>query len=472
MESYIVYKNKITNEFGSNYVYFKRQNVTYKNYYVYLNKWNTYGLEKKYDEDELIRSGLDKIKDKDIYTLWGQKRLEINNTNIKQNSKKQINPNKTNIKENIQAQINQRMIQLNNKKSVENNPIIFENIKNNSIEPKNRNQSINKIVNNQNNQNIDINIKHRDLIEIIDEKVWRKKYDVISKLGSGSFGVTYKVLNKDNDVYEAMKIININKSVAKNVGIESILFEIKALENLAQQLNNFNEHECTPNIVCYYNSFISTFSENKNDIQTCIFVFSEYIEGIELFSYIYDKNKVVPDINIILKFMKELSSAVKFIHDHGFSHRDLKPENIVLNEKTNTLYIIDFGLSCSNDNNCTIVSGTKLYLPPKILLTLEGAKSQDVWALGVIFFELANYKNGKSVYPYKYPKIINFSIFETMNDEQIKKYIKLENSAYENFKYYKQSRQINNIINSMLTINNIKRPKINEIVDEINKIKL
>ena len=41
--------------------------------------------------------------------------------------------------------------------------------------------------------------------------------------------------------------------------------------------------------------------------------------------------------------MKQVLSAVAYIHKNGFVHRDLKPENILYDEKTKELKIIDFG---------------------------------------------------------------------------------------------------------------------------------
>ena len=43
--------------------------------------------------------------------------------------------------------------------------------------------------------------------------------------------------------------------------------------------------------------------------------------------------------------MKELIKAVDYIHSLGIAHRDLKPANIIIDTKTYTPYIVDFGLS-------------------------------------------------------------------------------------------------------------------------------
>lgn len=73
----------------------------------------------------------------------------------------------------------------------------------------------------------------------------------------------------------------------------------------------------------------------------------------------------------------------------GVSHRDLKPENIFLND--GKIKIGDFGASKKNltkniMNSTTI--GTPLYMSPQALKCLPYTSKNDIWALGVIFYEM------------------------------------------------------------------------------------
>jgi serine/threonine protein kinase len=43
--------------------------------------------------------------------------------------------------------------------------------------------------------------------------------------------------------------------------------------------------------------------------------------------------------------MKELIKAVEYMHSLGIAHRDIKPGNIIVDSKTFTPFVVDFGLS-------------------------------------------------------------------------------------------------------------------------------
>ncbi|XP_014676706.1 PREDICTED: maternal embryonic leucine zipper kinase-like, partial [Priapulus caudatus] len=72
-----------------------------------------------------------------------------------------------------------------------------------------------------------------------------------------------------------------------------------------------------------------------------IFMMLEYCPGGELFDYIVSKDRLKE--NEARFFLRQIISALAFIHDVGYAHRDLKPENLLLDEDQN-LKLIDFGL--------------------------------------------------------------------------------------------------------------------------------
>jgi serine/threonine protein kinase len=80
--------------------------------------------------------------------------------------------------------------------------------------------------------------------------------------------------------------------------------------------------------------------------------------------------------------------AIQYSHGRGVAHRDLKPENIMILRKNFQVKILDFGLLEVNSRT-EVNAGTPGYMPPEFF---EGrntcGKSQDVFALGVILFNL------------------------------------------------------------------------------------
>ena len=81
---------------------------------------------------------------------------------------------------------------------------------------------------------------------------------------------------------------------------------------------------------------------------------------------------------------------MNYLHYHKIIHRDLKPENLLLSNKGN-IKISDFGWAGVKDQIDSMKStfcGTYDYMAPEIMLNKPYDEKVDVWALGVLLFEL------------------------------------------------------------------------------------
>lgn len=92
----------------------------------------------------------------------------------------------------------------------------------------------------------------------------------------------------------------------------------------------------------------------------------------------------------------QILCAVGYLHARKFLHRDLKPDNIFVTQTGNSrpkLKIGDFGLATvmESDRSRHTVAGTKIYMSPEQLDGHYGLPA-DMWALGVILFELCTLK--------------------------------------------------------------------------------
>jgi len=140
------------------------------------------------------------------------------------------------------------------------------------------------------------------------------------------------------------------------------------------------KHIDHPNIIRLY----ETFEDHRN-----IYLVMELCQGGELFDRIIEEGHFTEKDAAVL--MKQIFSAVHYLHSNCVMHRDLKPENFLfLNKKpTSPLKIIDFGLSCRFNvgDSASTKAGTPYYVAPQVL---QGKydKSCDDWSCGVIMYVL------------------------------------------------------------------------------------
>jgi aurora kinase len=115
-----------------------------------------------------------------------------------------------------------------------------------------------------------------------------------------------------------------------------------------------------------------------------VYLILEYMEGGTLFDYMnqYEKLSETETVN----FVREVTTAVKYLHDVNIAHRDIKPENIVISYGIAKL--CDFGWSARVQGSRKTYCGTFDYAPPEILERKEYDLSVDLWCLGVLTYEL------------------------------------------------------------------------------------
>ena len=114
----------------------------------------------------------------------------------------------------------------------------------------------------------------------------------------------------------------------------------------------------------------------------------EYCAGGELFDQIVKKPYYSESDAAVV--MKQLLSAVSYIHAMGITHRDIKPENLLLDSKEgNQIKLVDFGSSQVLTKGQMLKErvGTPYYMAPEILAGSYNEKC-DIWSCGVILFLL------------------------------------------------------------------------------------
>ncbi|ENY69198.1 Serine/threonine protein kinase [Metamycoplasma auris 15026] len=120
----------------------------------------------------------------------------------------------------------------------------------------------------------------------------------------------------------------------------------------------------------------------------------ELIEGQTLRSLIKNQNL---NLFLIIKIAIEICEGLKDIHNKNIIHRDLKPSNIMIDLNQETLKIIDFSISIKEGSKISNIpnkiTGSIHYLAPELILQAKTITKQvDIYAFGIILFEMINQK--------------------------------------------------------------------------------
>ncbi|MGB9299858.1 MAG: protein kinase, partial [Anaerolineae bacterium] len=189
------------------------------------------------------------------------------------------------------------------------------------------------------------------------------RYRLEAEIGRGGMAVVYrghdKVLKRD----VAVKVVS-DAAALGSEGRARLLHE-------AQWTARLNH----PNIVSVYDT---------GEADGSPFIVMELVEGQSL----HDRR---PDsLEEIVAIARQVCAALEYAHAHDVVHRDLKPENVLL-AVDGTAKLTDFGLARSVASRITgegTIMGTVFYLAPELALGHEFDGRADLYALGVMLYEL------------------------------------------------------------------------------------
>lgn len=123
-----------------------------------------------------------------------------------------------------------------------------------------------------------------------------------------------------------------------------------------------------------------------------VYIAMEYVKGKNLKDYIAN-HKPIP-VGQAVEIMKKLTSAIMEAHANHIIHRDIKPQNVLVSQ-FGDLKIADFGIAVTvteqNSTSAThnqAVMGSSHYLAPESAIGAIPDYRVDIYALGIVFFEL------------------------------------------------------------------------------------
>jgi len=160
-----------------------------------------------------------------------------------------------------------------------------------------------------------------------------------------------------------------------------------------------------------------------NRVKKFLYFTTEYIKGFTLRQWM--QQNPTPNVNEVINYIEQISSALRAMHRQDVIHQDLKPENIMIDEK-NRIKIIDFGAvhAAGLAELASVLQrqqpeGTLNYTAPEYLMGEKGSKRSDIFSLSVIAYELLTGK-----LPYKEKKTNKFQLnnYQHMQYISVKKY--------------------------------------------------
>ena len=208
---------------------------------------------------------------------------------------------------------------------------------------------------------------------VVDEqKPMLANYELGRKLGDGAMGAVYLARDTTNGREVAVKTMDLSENFEADelADIKSRFFrEAEIIERL--------DH---PNIVTVYGM------GEENDLA---YISMEFLEGRDLEFHTLPGN-LLPYPKV-LSIIACVADALGYAHEQNVVHRDVKPGNIMYDPVSETVKVMDFGISRITTESRTklgIVLGTPYYMSPEQLRGLKIGGASDIFSLGTSLYQL------------------------------------------------------------------------------------
>jgi len=193
-------------------------------------------------------------------------------------------------------------------------------------------------------------------------------YEFGRELGRGGFSIVREGTRKTTGERFAIKCIG-KEHMEGEDEIKLLLREVQIMKKI--------DH---PHVLKLY----EVFEDEEH-----FYLITELVSGKELFDKIVERGQYSEKdaANIV----RQIVSAVEYLHSIGIAHRDLKPENLLSagDEDEEVIKIADFGFSKNfGEEKLKTSCGSPGYVAPEVLTNEDYDSSVDMWSVGVIIYIL------------------------------------------------------------------------------------
>ena len=252
------------------------------------------------------------------------------------------------------------------------------------------------------------------------------KYTIISLIGQGSYAKIYKVYKDNCNQYLVLKQIQISDNEEASSQFQT---EVQILSTIH-----------SPYVIKYYDNFISPASFN---------IITEYCENGDLSELLLNYSSQGKKLNelLIWKFFVQISLGLHYLHNKKILHRDIKTKNIFLTKNLDAKSG-DLGIAkiLFNTSHAHTFIATPYYLSPELCKDMPYDEKSDVWALGVVLYEMTTLRHP----------------FDA--ESQLSLYSKIINEKYEEVDG-NYSNELKRMIKALLEKDARNRPRMVDIIN-------
>jgi serine/threonine protein kinase len=213
-------------------------------------------------------------------------------------------------------------------------------------------------------------------------------YVLLSKLGSGNYGVVYLAIDEQSGNQAAIKKVHRAPHHFQPVPTDQL--SVSCDSGHYSSSTDYVRQEVELMKSLRHKHIIALYEVIDDPTKEHVYMIMQYANRgalARMDSAGCCTRKIASPL--LLRYLEQAVAGLRYLHRHGVVHRDIKPENILLDSE-DRLYLADFGVSCSLANPSRRTKGTPLFFAPELFAEQHPQPSceADIWALGVTFYAL------------------------------------------------------------------------------------